>query len=915
MRRSASRFKPGLLLFFQLFVLVLPAQQPMQLEISGTFQQRSAPEILYVLQQEYPVRFYYYPRLLPAYPQSHSFRATPLLQVMEEVLSGTNLEAINYDSTRIIIVPRMRRDKAYAEELIRQWDSGAIELPLSNETRVLEYALGDSTATPPTAPLRLSGRITEARSGAPAIGAAIAIPGTPIGAAADENGYYELELPAGRHELLVQYIGFQTVLLDLSIYASGSFDLSMEFQALSLGEVVVEATADDRNLSTVQAGVEELSPTTIRKLPSFMGEADVVRSLTLLPGVNTVGEGAAGFNVRGGNIDQNLILQDGAPIFNSAHALGFFSIFNADAIEGVTLFKGNIPAQYGGRSSSVLDIDLREGDRREFHGKGGIGFVSSRLLLEGPTVPEKGSFLIGGRASYSDWILRSVRNPDVRQSSARFHDLTAKIDHQFGDRTRVGVTGYHSFDLFRYSDEFGYDWSNLLLSGYWSQLYSDRFSSELTVAFGSYDTRQFDPEGNDAFNLYGGLEYYRVKQNFVYQPTDAHLLHLGAEWQFQDTYPERIEPGNEESTRAPREVEKDQGHELALYLNDEWTLTPALTLSLGLRWSFFLLTGPRTVFRYAPDQPRLPSTITDTIVYGAGERIQQYGGLEPRLSLRLRLSAQDAVKFSFNRLRQYAQLVSNTTVATPVDIWQLSTPYVPPLISDNLSLGFFHNWGDNTWEASIEGYYRWMDHLLSFRDLADLLLNEHLETELLSGRGRAYGLEFSLRKRLGSWTGWFSYTYSRSLAQVAGDFPETTINGGRWFPAPFDQPHQLSMVSKWQFNPKSSLTVNFVYNSGRPVTAPVGGYFLGNTYVPNFSDRNDFRIADYHRMDLAYTYDNSLGRSKGFRGSFTIGIYNLYFRNNAFSVFFQRDENDIPQAFQLSLLGTALPYVTYNFVF
>ncbi len=893
----------------------LSAQSPMQLEITGNFHHQSVIQILYTLEREYPVRFYYYPEQMPTYPLSFEFNRMPLLLVLDKLMAGTNLDCINYDSERVIILPRTRREKAYAEELIRQWESGQISLPVSEEPQYVQKTIGDSTAARQATTLILEGRITESRSGQPAIGATIGSPGTAIGAVCNEQGYYRLELPPGNHQLTAQYIGFQTINVNLNIFRSDTLDLEMAFQPLSLNMVIVEARADDRNVASTQAGLEQLSAATVRELPSFLGEADVVKSLTLLPGVSTVGEGAAGFNVRGGNIDQNLILLDGAPIYNSAHALGFFSIFNADAVDEINLYKGNIPAQFGGRASSVLDISIREGDQNQWHGRGGIGMVSSRLLLEGPIQKERSSFLLGGRASYSDWILRSVRNPDVNSSSAYFYDLTGKLAFELSEKTRIEATGYYSFDFFRYADQFGYDWKNLQLGSAWRQLFNDDWSSSLSINFGQYDTRQFVPEGSDAFNFFAGIRYLKGKQHMVFSPNEQHLFNAGMEWLFQDIKPERIEARHSESAVEPRQVEKDQGHELAFYLSDEWELSEALSLSVGLRYSIFLQMGPRTVFTYEEDALREPGNIIDTIRYQSGSLIQRYGGLEPRLSLRYRLSTQNSLKVSYNRLRQYNQLISNTTVPTPADIWQLSTPHLPPLVSDNLSAGFFQNLADNTWAFSVEGYFRWLDDLIAYQDLAELFLNEHLETELLSGQGRAYGVELSLRKNHGKWTGWLAYTYSRSWIRTPSQFPEETINGGNWFPAPFDQPHQFSLVSRWQFNPKSSLTANFVYNSGRPVIAPVGGYFLGETYVPHYSGRSEFRIPDYHRLDLAYTYDNSQGRSKGFRGSLTFGIYNVYFRENTFSIFFRRDDNAIPKAFQLAVLGTAFPYVTYNFVF
>jgi hypothetical protein len=913
--RSAS----ALLIFLFSFILVQPIHgqdNPLQLKINGTYHNQTIIQVLHRIEESYPVQFYYDPDKLPTYRQSFQFDQLPLYQTLGDLLAGTNLLFILYDSRHVVILPRQRRDKAYAEELIRRWEEGEIRLPRSDQEEVIRRIFGDSTAATAGHTLHLRGTLTDEQTGAPIIGAAVGQPGTSFGTTTGADGAFQLQLPAGRHQLQVQYIGYRPVQLELGLFADGRLDLALTPQPLALDEIIVRAEADDRQVSSAQIGVEKLAPQTIRKLPAFLGEADVVQSLKLLPGVNTAGEGAGGFNVRGGHIDQNLILQDGLPIYNASHALGFFSIFPADAIENVTLYKGNIPAQYGGRTASVLDVDLREGHLTEFHGQGGAGLIASRLLLEGPVWKNHLSFLVNGRIAYPNYLLRKVEDPDVNSSAARFSDFHGKLSQRIGEHTKIEGSVFHSSDFFRFADEFGYEWENTLLNLGWKQLFSDRLSSTLSAGQGRYDSRQFDPEGNDAFDFFTGLHYYKAKADLTFIPNKQHLLHAGIEWLYQDTRPERIAPRGDNSAVARKRVAKGQGHEWALYLNDEWTVSPRISASVGLRFSGFQQAGPGIVYQYSPDLPPSPETATDSTLFAKGATIQSYDGWEPRLSLKIGLGPARSVKLSYNRLYQYTQLISNTAAATPVDIWQVSTPGIRPQLADNFSAGIFQNFRSNTWELSLEGYYRRLQDLVEFRDLPDLLLNPHLETELLSARGQAYGVELSVRKKFGALTGWMAYTYARTRVRTLGSFEETTVNGGRWYPAAFDQPHQFSTVGKWQPNPRHSITFNFVYQSGRPVTAPVGGYLLGNTYVPQYSDRNAFRIPDYHRLDLAYTFDNTEGKPKGFRGSFTLAIYNLYGRKNPFSVFFKRDENtEVPRAFRLAVLGSAIPAATFNFVF
>ena len=685
-------------------------------------------------------------------------------------------------------------------------------------------------------------------------------------------------------------------------------------EAYELDEVLLEAEAN-RNVSSALSGVDQLSIREIKRLPAFMGEIDVIKSILLLPGVSTVGEGAGGFNVRGGTIDQNLILQDEAPVFNASHVLGFFSIFNSDVVEQLTLYKGNIPAQLGGRLSSVLDIRLKDGNYQEFKARGGIGAVASRAVIEGPFQKGRSSYLLGLRSSYSAWALRLVQNPDVRASAASFYDVNAKISQRLGKQGSLHLSAYASNDRFQFASQYGYGWRTQLLSAQWRNLMSAKLSSTTTALYGNYVSEYFDPEGQDAFTLENGLQYYKFKHNFLWLPSPAHTLHIGAAFTHYKGRPEQIGPRGSESGIRRREVPKDQGRELALYINDTWELGSFVALSLGLRYSLYQNVGPDTVLTYREGGSLEPEHVIGTQAYESGEVISQYGGWEPRISLRVNVNENSSVKVSYNRLRQYIHLISNTTAATPVDIWQVSNTYVPPQIADNYSVGYFRNFNGNRWETSLEFYYKDIHQLIEYKDLPDLLLNEYLETELISGIGRAYGGELSIKRKAGAVTGWFSYAYARSLRQVRGEFSEEIINEGEWYPAQFDQPHQLNAVVTYKIGKKHTFSANFTYSSGRPITAPIADYFIGNTLIPHYSARNQVRIPDYHRLDFSYTIDPQAVRRQRFKSTITFTLYNLYARKNPFSVYFQRTDKFLPDAFKLAVLGSVFPSVTYNFNF
>jgi hypothetical protein len=642
----------------------------------------------------------------------------------------------------------------------------------------------------------------------------------------------------------------------------------------------------------------------------------VLKSLATLPGVSTIGEGAGGINVRGGKVDQNLVLFDNAQLFNTSHALGLFSVFNPDVIQNFTLYKGSVPAQYGGRTSSVLDVEIKKGDYDQFHFKAGLGAITSRVLVEGPLWKGHTSYLLAGRASYANWILQSVERPDIRNSRANFYDLTGVLSHRINLNNTLSLSHYNSYDFFRFGLAFGYQWRTYTTTLKWNAIIRPNFSSATSVISGGYRNQQFEPEGANAFDYRNGQQYQQVKQNFVWQAGERHLLNFGAEGIRYQNQPNRIDPRGDQSTVTAAEVSRETGREFAVYLNEDFELSPKLALSAGLRYSVFQALGPDSVFLYRPGEPLTTFNITDTLGYGTGDVIASYGGFEPRFSLRYRLGENGSVKLSYNRMRQYIHLVSNTAASTPVDVWQLSTNYIPPQISDNYSLGFFRNFDDNNIETSVEGFYRNIRNLVDYKDFADLLLNEHLETDLLPGKGKAYGLEFLIKKNEGRWTGWLSYTFSRSFVKVDGEQPETQVNGGQWYPSSFDKPHDFTLVAKYELMKNVFWGINFVYNTGRPITAIVSSYELNNVIIPHFSERNAYRIPDYYRLDMSLTINGKKLVNRRYRGSFTFSIYNVLARKNAFSVYYQQTrQRFIPSATKLSVLGTFIPAISYNISF
>lgn len=776
--------------------------------------------------------------------------------------------------------------------------------------------IGDSTLAQLKDEAILEGKVMNIETQEPISDANLFIKKLNKGITTNKNGIYRIVLPTGPHQVQVQYVGMKPVTKSIFLYSSGILNIDMQEETVDLQEVIVNAKAGDDNVREVIAGIEKLTVKEIKTLPAFLGEVDVIKSLLLLPGVQTVGEGASGFNVRGGRIDQNLVLQNGAPLFNTSHVLGFFSVFNPDVTEEFSLYKGFIPAQYGGRVSSVLDVGLRDGNYDHYKVQGGIGLVSSRLAVEGPMIKDKTSFLAGGRVSYSDWILEQVKQIDIRQSSASFYDVNAALSHRFSDNSSLSLSFYKSYDYFRYSDQYGYDWGTQLWSARWRNLITPTLLSLSTAVYGDYGSTFFDPSGFDGFRLQNGIHYLQFKQNFLFTHFEDHILNAGAEWLSYDSRPETFMPYTQASAAIAEQIVKEQGREMSVYVNDEVLLNSRVLFSLGLRYSLFQNIGPYDVLQYKNDKPNVPSAIVDTISYAKGKVIKQYGGLEPRVSARINLGKSNSLKLSYNRMRQYIHLISNSTAPTPVDIWQVSNTYLPPQLADNFSIGYFHNFKENLWETSFELYYKKMDHLIEYKDFASLLLNSHLETELLIGKGKAYGGEIYFKRNSGTWTGWLSYAYTRTFIQVNGQNSEEKINQGAWYPANYDKPHNLTLVAQRKLGKNGSFATNLTYSTGRPISAIVSSYEAGNTLVPVFSGRNKYRIPDYYRLDISFTTGTLFSKGKYYKDNLSFSVYNLLSRRNAFSVFYQRAEGYfIPKAHQLSVLGAIFPAITYNFSF
>jgi hypothetical protein len=753
----------------------------------------------------------------------------------------------------------------------------------------------------------LSGTVRDASSKQPLAGATVFVVELQQGTTTDENGRYALTLPLGTYTLRVTRVGYYRAQRALRLLDDTLLDLELLPSVTELDELAVKGRRDDANVRSNDMGVVRLNVATLKKIPVVFGETDILRALLLQPGLSTVGEGAGGFNVRGGRVDQNLVLLDGAPLFSTSHLLGFFSNLNPDLVQDVTLYKGTMPARYGGRLSSALVMNTRSGSADRWNVSGGVGTISSRLVVDGPLVGNKLTLMAGGRLAYPNAIIKLF--PDLFEGSrAAFGDLNGKLTYQPNDRHRVALSAYRSTDTFKFPADTTYGWTSGTATLRWNALLSRTLSTEVSLLQSTYGFTVDSPKPFYEFSLQSGIRQREASAGLTFQPHEARKLEAGAGYVHYRLQPGSLSPAAAGSSVRPLAIDTELGQELSAYFQEEWTLSPAFTLTAGLRYVRFHTLGPYTRHLYEPGVPSSPETLTDSVSYGRGERAQTYGGWEPRLALRVGLGTHQSLKFSYNRTRQFLHLISNTTAISPVDFWKLSDPFVPPQVADQYSAGFFKNWKDNRYEASLEAYYKDITNLVEYRNGAELLLNPYLETALLSAVGKAYGLEVAVAKVKGRLTGSANYTYARSLVRTPTAFASEAINRGRWYPSLFDRPHTANLTGSYLLGKGWTYSGTFTYTTGRTNTYPDGQYRVNGLPMIHYSLRNADRLPDYHRLDMAISHDSRRTRDQSRYSVWTFSLYNLYGRRNPYSIYFEQF-----RSYQLSVFGSVIPSLTWNF--
>ena len=788
-----------------------------------------------------------------------------------------------------------------------------VEQKATSENKV--YTIGDENAQNIPERVRLSGTMTDFRTGEPVIGAAIYVENnTRTGVTTDASGFYSMQLPSGRSKLLIRGVGIKETQRNVMLFSDGKLDIELEEQLYSLQEIVVTAERTTGIQSTV-IGVERLQMKEIKNIPTAFGETDVIRVVMMLPGVKSVGEVGSGFNVRGGSTDQNLILFNNGTIYNPTHLFGFFSVFNPDLIKDMELYKSSIPAKFGGRISSVLDINGREGNKKEFTGSVSLGLLTSRITLEGP-IGKKTSFILGGRTTYSNWMLDLLPDDsEYKHGKAGFYDLNLIIDHKFSDKDNLYLSSYYSNDRFQFTPEDLYGYNNMNASAKWRHLFSNRFTGTFVAGYDHYDYNMSMRENPiNAYSLQFGIDQQFARFDFTAYAHDKHTIDFGLGSIFYNLTPGKYLPDSPESLVKPDLIQKEKALESHIYLSDIWDISPALSINAGVRFSMFNAIGPRTYNLYDPTYLPQETSILGIKEAKSGSIFQTYQNPELRLSARYIVNKDLSFKAGVNTLSQYIHKLSNTTIMSPTDTWKLSDAHIKPQKGMQAAAGIYKNFRSGIIETSVEVYYKTMKDYLDYRSGALLSMNHHIETDVINTQGRAYGFELMIKKTQGKLNGWISYSYSKTELRQHDPRATKPVNKGNWYPASFDKPHDFKLAGNYKFTQRYSVSMNCEYSTGRPITLPSSKYeYAGGEYI-FYSERNQYRIPDFFRMDFAINIEPSHHLTLLTHSSISVGVYNLTGRKNTYSAYYTA-KNGVISGYQMAVFGAPIPYVSYNIKF
>ena len=915
-----------LLLFFSFHLAV--SQNNKVIKISISFENEDLKSVLNKIEQKTDYHFYYSKNWLGTELFNENFSNVSVKTVLDVILKNTNLNFFIYKNSKIILTQNNSIHNELPEFFFGLAENEKSEAIVETKKSTVFYnneklsrfkkseivRIGKENRNNTQNKNKLTGIVKNSKTGIPISNLAIVVVNKNISTTTDRDGKYEIVLPVGLNILQLSALGIENVQKPVLIYNNGNLDFELNDSFEMLDEVVLKSNKG-RNVVKAIAGITQIEVSKIKTIPLVLGERDILKVATTLPGISTAGEGSSGYNVRGGKSDQNLILLDNAIIYNPSHFFGIFSALNPFSTGQVNIYKGNIPAEFGGRLSSVFDINTKNGNTEKFTGEASIGPVMSNLTLEVPIVKDKSSLLVGGRSTYSDWILKSLDDESLKNSNAKFYDLIVKYNHNIDDKNTVKVSGYYSKDEYSITSDSLYSYSNRLFSLKWDHKINKNNKASLIIANSQYKFNiNYENNAENDFDLGYNIEETELKLKLKNSSIKLHEFDYGFSGKLYKVNPGYVNYKETNSIYKNIDIPSERGLEAAIFVSDNYNVTENLLLDIGLRYSVFAALGEATQRIYEPGKPKSETTLINSVSIDKNKIIESYGGLEFRLSSRYLLGNDFSLKTSYNKSYQYIHTLSNNTTISPTDKWKLTDSNIKPQSAEQVSVGLFKDLNNSMYEISLEGYFKKLKNIVDYKVGANLLLNETIETEILQGEGETYGVEFLIKKTTGKLNGWLGYTYSRSWNKFNSEYNEETINNGSKFPSNYDKPHDFSLVANYKLTQRYSLSTNFVYQTGRPVTYPVGKYTLNNAEFVLYSDRNKFRIPDYFRLDLSLNIEGNHKIKKFAHSFWNISVYNVLGRNNPYSVFFVTEKGEI-KAYQSSIFSIPIPTITYNFKF
>jgi len=900
-------FISTLLLIF--FLSPLKAQNKVDKIISFSFENKPLIRVLYDLSEFHGVSFYFYEDDLPSYSLSGDFVDQPISKIVQTLINGTQLLTFPDKLGGMVIMQESNVNRQTVDELVQKWNTGQISYPVKNEAKRIQLSFGNGTDNQVSTQHVLKVSIKEEGSGNPLVGALLASKDFTVAESTNEKGYCSISLESGSHELEVSYTGFQSLIIELDIFKDANCELLLSVQSFLMDEIEIVANASEQRVGDLEAGKEVVSLEKLQNIPQLIGEADIIKSLEFLPGVSSTTELSQGFNVRGGGTDQNLILFDEGIIFNPTHIVGFISAFNPDVLGEATLYKGYVDASEGGRVAGVLDLKSTKLNADKWKGKGGLGTSLIKLFVEGP-VNEKLNLAVGARTSYNDYLLKQIANVELQRSNARFYDLNLHAKYKLNANNTLRFDNYASNDFFEYNDEFGFKWSNaftgLKLKSYWgNDLYSN-----ISVSAGAYSSENFTVNTPDAFSFQTGLNYLKLKASANKKINTTGILKAGIEYIDYTNHEDKLSP-NGNSTIQNQSIQRKGLQSIAPFFSYEQDFLDAFSFEAGLRYSILQSKGPGLVYQYINEE-REEENITGFEEINGNDKAGNYNILEPRFTISYQPTDAWSLKSSYSRMSQGLFQLSTTNSALPSDVWVMADRYIKPSLMSQYTFGFVRNFDDQV-GLNIDFFYKDLNQSYELKDFAAVVVNPHLETEVVESEGESYGFELLIDKNKGKWKGSLAYTYSRTFRQSLNSVG--SLQKGVTFPAAFDIPHQVNLVASYHWLPVISFNFAYVYRSGRPITAPSSTIFQDGFVIPVYSSRNQERVPYYSRLDVSINMDLRKSKKDGIRSAFNLGFYNLLGRNNPSNVFFRRSAKGNVVPFQFAVIGAVIPNISWNFNF